>query len=107
MMITRINKKKGIEFLQGIVVIVLFIIVLAFCGHLERHYSIDAEVYKVENRIVTFKDKTENLWQYVDYNNEFIKGQKVKLSFYDNCTTNNRIDDEITKVKILLDNENS
>jgi len=106
MIIIRI-KRKGIELFQGIALVTFLLIVLAFCGRIERYYSINAEVSKVENKVVTFEDKTGHLWQYIDYDNELTRGQKVKLSFYDNCTMNDRTDDEITKVKVLLDNENS
>lgn len=102
----RIYREKVKLFLQGILFIILFIVVLAFCSHFERHYSIDAQVYKVENNIVIFEDKLGELWEYEDYEEEVTEGQSVKLTFYDNGTDRTRLDDEITKIKIVVDKDN-
>ncbi len=103
----RIYRERVKLFLQGILFIVLFIVVLAFCSYFERHYSIDAQVYRVENNIVTFEDKLGELWEYEDYEEELTEGQSVKLTFYDNGTDRTRTDDEITKIKIVVDKDNN
>lgn len=100
MIIIRI-KKKGIELIQGTLLILIFIITLAICGNIERHYTMEATITGIENEMIIFEDKQGHIWRWIEYEEELTEGQKVKITFFDKGTENNRKDDEIIKYKIL------
>ena len=92
------NKK---EKFQGFLLVVVFVFVLALCGRVENNYSIKATVKDVNNGIVLFEDEAGYLWE-VDRPEERVsKGDEVKIKFFNNCTDNEREDDEILSFKII------
>ena len=93
-------KKNIITIFQMIIVSVIFVASLAFCSYVESHYSIKGRVYQVEDNIVTFEDKTGNLWDAIT-DEDLTKGQEVKIYFYNNHTDNTRFDDELINYKVI------
>lgn len=79
-----------------IMVVVLFI-VPALADTYQHNYSQICEVYEVTDTYTTFVDPVGYLWDICD--TDYIKGETVKVYFFDNFTDFNREDDVIKKVK--------
>ena len=93
-------KKIGKAFL----IIVTAVLIIMIYHTNVNFYTVDATVYEVGSDYVTFEDTTGNLWD-VDKEN-FDTNATYELTFYTNCTDEERIDDSITKiVKKDLTNE--
>lgn len=61
----------------------------------------DAQVYQIDNKIVTFEDSAGNLWDwFIEENESFEKGQKVTLIMDTNKTIDTVEDDVILKIKL-------
>ena len=88
---------------EGILLLFCFIILPGIAGAIECHYNYDAIVTEVKGDEVLFEDSTGNLWEYEDEG--YKVGDKVRLTFYTNHTDNNRLDDEITKIKRISNNK--
>lgn len=92
------NKK---EKFQGFLFIVVFVFVLALCGRIENNYSIKATVKDVENGIVLFEDVAGYLWEVDRPEVEVSRGDEVRIRFFNNCTDEEREDDEILSFKVI------
>jgi len=99
----RVNKNI-VTIFQMIIVSIIFVASLAICSYVESHYSIEGTVYQVEDNIVTFEDKTGNLWDAIT-DEDLTEGQEVKICFYSNHTDNTRFDDELINYKIIDNNK--
>lgn len=84
-----------------IVVLFAFIIVPALADTYQHNYSQICEVYEVNDTTTTFVDPVGYLWDINDTN--YVKGETVKVYFFDNFTDFDRKDDEIKKVKKVVD----
>lgn len=84
-----------------IVVLFVFVIVPALADTYQHNYSQICEVYEVTDTTTTFVDPVGYLWDINDTN--YVKGETVKVYFFDNFTDFNRKDDEIKKVKKVID----
>ena len=97
----RTARRKARRIRRNIIEIILlhfcFIILPGIAGAIECHYNHDAIVTEVNGDDVLFEDSTGNLWEYEEEG--YKVGDKVRLTFYTNHTDNNRLDDEITKIK--------
>lgn len=81
--------------------IVFFAIVwfLSIGDTIDHNYTMWCNVYEVNGDEVLFIDDTGNIWAIEnDRGIEYTEGERVKIYFFDNYTTD-RKDDEITKVK--------
>ena len=103
MIIIRI-KRKGIELLKLVFVIVLFVIALSICGHTESHYTMKGTVTGREREMIIVEDKQGHIWRYIDYSDRLKEGQRVSISFYNKGTEDDRTDDEIIKIRVDKDN---
>lgn len=90
--------------IQSIIFTIILIGGFCLCSYYEHHYTRnDCIVTRVENNIVTVKDKCNYFWEF-ESDEEFAKGDKVKLKMFDNCSSSYIEDDEIVKVvKIEVD----
>ena len=92
------NKRKMIEAIECIMLIVaVFILAPGFAGYIDTHYKMDCVVTRVESDGIEVEDPTGNLWFF--YGDGFTEGENVRVTFFDNATSNNRFDDEIQKVE--------
>lgn len=86
------NMKKiltTLTIIMGIALVTMFIA-------LGNHRAIKAEVIKIKDNIVTFKDTTDNLWEYET--DVYSINDKVILTFNDKGTEF-LTDDEIIKIQ--------
>lgn len=61
----------------------------------------DAQVYQIDNKIVTFEDSAGNLWDwFIEEEESFEKGQKVTLIMDTNKTIDTAEDDVILKIRL-------
>lgn len=88
---------KVLEVLKKVVVVVL--LCLGFYGACwyQTHYTRDCIVIEVTDDYVMVKDKQHNYWKFVG--DGFEIGQVVRLTFYNNHTDTDLIDDEIVDVE--------
>lgn len=89
------------DFLLGVVCIAFILLLLIIGGYGDTHYSTIAQVYEVSDTDTTFIDGAGYLWGVND--TDYIKGQTVKISFFNNCTDYTRNDDVILKVRKIND----
>lgn len=66
-------------------------------SYVEHNYTMDARVTKQYGDFILCEDPTGHIWAAEE--SGFERGQKVKISFYDNNTPTNRLDDIIIKIK--------
>lgn len=91
---------KAKEIIILVLVLVAVIGGLGIVGRFETHYTIDAEVVEINKYEITFEDKRGELWIWEnDNDNEFTKGDKVKLYMDNNFTDNTFKDDKIVRIK--------
>ena len=91
----RIN--KALETAITICLIVtIFIVLPAWTGYIETHYTMNCKVTNADDKIITVIDNTGNLWDF--YGEGLSQGDAVKVTFFTNTTDNTREDDEIIKV---------
>jgi len=93
------NNKK--EVFAGLILIFVFLMIVGFCGRIENNYSIKATVKEKENGIVTFEDVAGYLWEVERPETEVHRGDEVKIRFFNGCTDETRVDDEIISFKVI------
>ena len=81
---------------DSLLIICLFIIIPGIAGYLECHDNYTAIVRDNNCGEILIEDTTGNLWTFEDA--DYQVGDKVKVTFYTNHTTDSRTDDVITKV---------
>lgn len=96
------NLKRFItELFMGLVFLMVILIIPAIGETHQHNYSQICEVYEVTDTTTTFVDPVGYLWDVND--TEYVKGETVKVYFFDNFTDFNREDDIIKKVKKVVD----
>lgn len=94
------KKQEAMNTISIILITTLLVMFFCICKLYENSYSIDAKVSNVQSESVTFEDVTGNVWMWgLEEGEQYQKGEKVTLYFYDN-NTDVRYDDEIKKVRI-------
>lgn len=89
--------KRVIETIMSVVLmIVMFVIAPGMTGYIDTHYTMNCEVTNIDKNIITVIDSTGNLWDFCG--DELLKGDAVKVTFFNNTTDSTREDDEIIKV---------
>ena len=85
----------------GVVVLVLvFFIAPGVMGNIETHYTKKAVVVNVkDNNVVVVVDKNDEMWSFVG--DSFSKGDKVKLTMFNNYTDDAIYDDEIVRATVI------
>ena len=78
-------------------IILCFVIAPSITGWIDTHYTMTCEIDEINGDIITVIDGTNNLWDF--YGEGFHKGDRVKVTFFNNTTDHTRYDDEIVKVK--------
>jgi len=96
------RKNRGLyRALENTIAIVMmmmcFVVMPGLAGYIETHYTMTCEVDNVEGEIITVLDGTGNLWDFCG--DGFRKGDRVKVTFFNNTTDYTRYDDEIIKVE--------
>lgn len=81
----------------GIIVTLMIVVLPPLADTYQHNYSQVCEVYEVTDEYTTFIDPCGYLWDVTD--TDYVEGEIVKVSFFDNFTDFDRTDDEITKVK--------
>lgn len=92
---------KKREFFGTVVLIVIVIGILLLGGYSDTHYSVQADVYQIDNNSVLLIDGAGYIWEVTDRPDLYYKGQSVKIYFNNNCTDHTREDDIIERVKVL------
>ena len=96
---TREQKKENRTIVFGIIAIIVVCLVFAFVAKNEREYSMNGVIVEEEsNCVFVVEDTTGNLWAF-ESEEGFCVNDDVVISFNDNCTNSNRIDDIIINVK--------
>ena len=78
-------------------IILCFVIAPSITGWIDTHYTMTCEVNEINGDIITVIDGTNNLWDFCGEG--FHKGDRVKVTFFNNTTDHTRYDDEIVKIK--------
>lgn len=72
-------------------------------SYIQSHYSRQAVVIEINKNVVTFKDTTNNLWDWIIEENEvFYLDENVVLHMNNNLTDNIIIDDIIENVEKIV-----
>lgn len=83
------------DFVKVILITILAIVAFLIVGHIESHYTTMATVtYTNSDGYITAIDEDGEVWAF--YGDNFSNGDKVKLTFFTNCTDTIH-DDEIVK----------
>ena len=90
------NKIK--EYVKITVIVLLVLVTYGIVGSIETHYTRDAEIIGYENDVVYLEDASGE--QFAFYGKGYTKGDKVKVTYFNNCTLN-RQDDKVIKVKTI------
>ena len=90
------------EWIQGLLIAIIFILILNFCSIVETTYTQNATVIQVKNNIILIEDKKGYVWEFKA--SEFSVGDKVKLTMDNNHTDLIINDDKIKQIK-KIDNE--
>jgi hypothetical protein len=77
----------------------MFFVIPSIAGTLETQYKLDATVIKVVGDEITVVDSNDSVWSFIG--DEFNKGDKVKLTMFNNYTDNIIYDDEIIDAKVV------
>lgn len=85
------------DFFLGMMVMGLVIVGMGWTGYMESTYSVDGLVIDKDADEWIIEDSRGHIWSYE--NNFLIKGDEVKITFFDNHT-DNITDDEIVKIKV-------
>lgn len=88
---------KRLNYLNTIAFVILFILIALKGIYYIHHYTMDCVVVDVEAQNVVVEDTTGNVWEF--YGNDYLIGDKISVTFYDNGT-DNRKDDIIEKVEL-------
>lgn len=98
------NNRKNNTFYNAItnvvargIIIICFVILPGIAGWFDTHYTINCEIDNVDGEVITVIDQTGNLWDFCG--DGFHKGDRVKVTFFNNTTDSTRYDDEIIKVE--------
>lgn len=98
------NNRKNNVFYNAItnvitcgIIIICFIILPGIAGWFDTHYTMNCEVDNVDGEVITVIDQTGNLWDFCG--DDFHRGDRVKVTFFNNTTDSTRYDDEIIKVE--------
>ena len=88
------------QILSTIVFFMVLLLTLGITGWYECHYTLDCEVIEVNDEYSVFVDKAGEEWEWTNEDDdEFIEGDRVELTMFDNHTHTMK-DDEIEKVVI-------
>ena len=95
------DMKKVISFIfgliQGIIITLAFLIIMGWAGYMESTYDASGVIVNETNNMLTIEDTKGHLWDY-EIREYFHKGEKVKITLFDNHT-HTIYDDEIVKIK--------
>lgn len=84
------------NFIKMILITTLVVVAFLIVGHIESHYTTIATVtYANSDGYITAIDEDGEVWAF--YGDNFLNGDKVKLTFFTNCT-DTIYDDKIVKV---------
>lgn len=99
-------KRKGENKMLSTVVktigiIVLTVVVTVTVKTVDNTVVRDAQVYQMDNEVVTFEDSVGNLWDWeIEKGENFEEGQKVRLVMNTNGTIDTAEDDVILKIRL-------
>lgn len=90
------NKVKDVlRMVVGFSLMLGFFLLIGFVGHIETHYTRDAEVVSICGDVVTFECECGYLWDWEKESHEsYRKGDKVTLKMF-TCGTDATITDDI------------
>lgn len=82
-------------------IIVLTVVVTVTVKTVDNTVVRDAQVYQMDNEVVTFEDSVGNLWDWeIEEGESFEEGQKVRLVMDMNGTVDIVEDDVILKIRL-------
>lgn len=100
------HKRKGESKMLSTVVKTVVIVVMTVVGAatvktVDNTVTRDAEVYQINDEVVTFEDSVGNLWDWeIEEGESFEEGQKVRLIMDMNETVDIIEDDVILKIRL-------
>lgn len=87
--------RKG-DIFKMVLVVVTFVLLLAFCSYIESHYSRKAEVTYRNGNTVIATDNVGYKWEFtIDDEDTLQVGNKIKLKMYTNYTDSDIFDDVV------------
>ena len=96
--------KKIKDFCKKFFTMIMIIAIFCGCSWYENHYDKKATVISVYENIVTVKDDQDEEWQFEDNEKRYTKDDVVIMTMNSMGTIDNIYDDEIEKVKKIVDN---
>lgn len=82
-------------------IVVMTVVGVATVKTVDNTVVRDAQVYQMDNEVVTFEDSVGNLWDwFIEEGETFEEGQKVRLVMDTNGTINTAEDDVILKIRL-------
>ena len=97
------RKEKLKNFFKKVIVLIPFVIVIAFCLIAQLHEEVEtneyyrsAEVFRIENKVVYLEDTQGNVWC---IENDTLKMFGRYILVMDNCGTDDITDDVILRIE--------
>lgn len=90
-------KKNFMQFISGMVMVVLFVVIISLFGYSQTHYTRTGKIQSVVADELRIIDTTGNIW--IFYGEGFRKNDNVKMTMYNNHTDLEITDDIIEKVR--------
>lgn len=84
--------------LQLAILAIITIVGLLWASNYEHTYSMSAEVYAIDEDVVTFVDCTDCFWEYVGAE-DLAVGDSITVKFNDHFSMSNRCDDIVVSFK--------
>ena len=87
--------------IKSVGIVVMTVVGAATIKAVDNTVVRDAQVYQMDNEIVTFEDSVGNLWDWeIEEGESFEEGQKVRLVMDTNETIDTAEDDVILKIRL-------
>ena len=94
----RKNNTTILETLFFVVGFAVVIMLFGIVGYVEQHYTMEWSVVKITDDEVILEDTVGYRWA-IDNNGQYNIGETYTVTFDTHTTDNNRLDDEIVKIK--------
>lgn len=89
------------DYIFGFIGFIVFFLIIGFCGTMDNTREIKAQVYSIEDNIITFEDYAGDLWEWEKEDKEqtYTKGENVILVLNMQGTMHTWYDDTIRRIK--------
>ena len=94
-------KEKIENIVISILLIGFFILIVETLGYIETHYTREATIIEINEDEIIVEDLIHHHWTFCG--NGYEVGDRIKMTVFNNYTDLNIYDDEIKKVKKVVD----